>query len=702
MMEGISTDRGSNAWRIGVDIGGTFTDLVVTGAAGEVHVFKVPSVPADPAQGVMNAVERAAAGLSLKPGALLSACAMFVHGSTVATNTALERKGARVGLLTTRGFRDSLEIRRGMRDTPWDHRTPYPPVLVPRYLRLPVSGRIDSSGREIEPLALADIRAAAAVFEREGVESVAICLLNSYANSAHEKAAVQEMRTHWNGEWLSVSSEISPLIGEYERSSTTAMNAYVAPRAVGYLRALNQRLRDNGFAHSILLIQNNGGAISIDQVAGKPVRLLLSGPAAGVGALQFYSRAIGSGNLISMEIGGTSCDVILMREGSVPTADQFQVAGYHLSVPAIDMHTIGAGGGTIAGTDSAGMLFAGPQGAGAHPGPAAYGSGGTQPTVTDAQLVLGRLKPGPYAGGAVSLDRNLAEQAIQRAVAGPLGIDVEAAAIGIVRLVEQKLLHAVQRISIERGYDPRQFVLVAGGGAGPMHGAVIGRMLECPKVYVPRLSGAFCALGMLHSNVRHDYVKVHVARLDNEDPAALEAAYRVLEQQAAEILRDAGFASAAMRVEGEMDLRYLGQQWDVRVTLGDKRGSEREAVRQAFEAEHERLYGHRQPGGIVEITKLRVIGIGLLPPLQPGTSAPASAPAKPVEHRQVYLDAARGRATTAVYRGADLMPGHRIQGPLIVEEHTTTLFAGSDDILEVDAANNFLIHLPARGNRHGA
>lgn len=695
-----STGRGS--WRIGVDIGGTFTDLVLTGPAGEVHVFKVPSVPADPARGVMNALDRAATGLSLKISELLSECSMFVHGSTVATNTALEHKGARVGLLTTRGFRDSLEIRRGMRDTPWDHRTPNPPVLVPRFLRLPVGGRIDSDGNEIEPLSLDDVRTAAQTFAQEGVESVAICLLNSFANPAHEQAVAQAVKAHWHGQWISVSSDISPLVGEYERTSTTVMNAYVAPRAVSYLRELNERLRARGFPHSILLIQNNGGAISIDQVAGKPVRLLLSGPAAGVGALQFYSRAIGSGNLISMEIGGTSCDVLLMRDGSVPTTDQFQVAGYHLSVPSVDIHTIGAGGGTIAGTDSAGMLFAGPRGAGAHPGPAAYGAGGTQPTVTDAQLVLGRLKPGGYAGGSVTLDNALAVKAIERYVARPLAIDVDAAATGIIRLVEQKLLQAVQRISIERGYDPRQFVLVAAGGAGPMHGAVIGRMLGCPKVYVPRLSGAFCALGMLHSNVRHDYVKVHVARFHDEDPAALDAAFLALEASATGILRDAGFAPKAMQVAREIDLRYLGQQWDVRVGLGGQGIPDRDTLRRLFEAEHERLFGHSQPDGIIEITKLRVIGIGLLPPLNPAAGTPATAPVQPFEQRQVYLDARRGRAATAIYRGADLMPGHRVAGPLLIEEQTTTVFVGPDDVLEVDDANNFVIHLPAKEDSHGA
>ena len=693
---------GSAAWRIGVDIGGTFTDLVVTGAGGSVRVFKVPSVPADPAQGVMDALERAAEGHAVTVAQLLGECTMFVHGSTVATNTALEHRGARVGLLATEGFRDSLEIRRGMRDSPWDHRTPYPPVLVPRYLRLPVRGRIDRDGMEIEPLRVEDVLAAARTFEQEGVDSVAICLLNSYANPAHEHAASTALRASWKGRWVSVSSDISPLIGEYERTSTTVMNAYVAPRAVGYLRALNERLRERGFRHAILLIQNNGGAISIDQVAGKPVRLLLSGPAAGVGALDFYSRAIGAGNLMSMEIGGTSCDVILMRGGAVPTTDQFQVAGYHLSVPAVDIHTIGAGGGTIAGTDSGGMLFAGPRGAGAHPGPAAYGFGGTDPTVTDAQLVLGRMKPGPYAGGSVTLDLAPAIDAIERAVARPLGIGVDAAAIGIIRLVEQKLLQAVQRISVERGYDPRQFVLVAAGGAGPMHGAVIGRLLNCPKVYVPRLSGAFCALGMLHSNVRHDYVRVHVARLDDSEPARLAAAFGELEVRAAATLREAGFAPGATQLAREMDLRYLGQQWDVRVGLHGAGTPDRDAVRRSFEAEHRRLFGHDQPGGIVEVTNLRVIGIGMLPPLQPTRGTSADQPAVPFERRPVYLDAQRGRAMTAVYRGADLKPGHRIGGPLLVEEQTTTVFVGPDDELEVDAADNFIIHVPPTGNRDAA
>jgi N-methylhydantoinase A len=683
------------AWRIGVDVGGTFTDLVAVDGAGAIHVFKVPSIAEDPAQGVLDALGLAADNLALPLADLLGACTLFVHGTTVATNTVLEGKGARVGLLTTEGFRDSLEIRRGHRPNPWDHRTPYPPVLVPRYLRLAVGGRIDRDGNQVAALEAADVEAADRAFAAEDVESVAICLFNSFLNPDHERRAAETLARAGNREWISVSSDIAPMMGEYERTSTTVVNAYVAPRTVGYLHRLDRTLGENGLGHSMLLIQNNGGAVSVGQLANKPATVLLSGPAAGVGALEYYRRAVGSDNLISMEIGGTSCDVILMRGGAVPVTDQLVVGGYEMALPSVDVHTIGAGGGTIAGVDAGGMLFAGPQGAGARPGPAAYGFGGTEPTVTDAQLVLGRLRPGPYAGGSVSLDAELARQAIERAVATPLGIDVEAAAAGIIRLVEQNLLQAVRQISIERGHDPRRFVLVAAGGAGPMHGAAIGRALGCPKAYLPRLSGVFCALGMLHSNVRHDFVRAHLRRLDEADGAELVDLFEGLEGQARTTLEAEGFTTGAMRLERQLDLRYIGQQWDVRVPLANGAAPGAAAVRAAFEAEHDRLYGHHQPGGIVEITKLRSVAIGLLAPLEAPDRAAATDAATPVEQRRAYLGAEHGWGSVDVYAGAELMAGHRLDGPLLVEEETATMYVGPDDVLEVDAAGDFLVHLPA-------
>ena len=673
-------------WRIGVDVGGTFTDLVLIDDSGATSVFKALSVPADPASGVIAALELAAARFGGGVFDILSRCSLFVHGSTIATNTLVERKGATVGLLTTEGFRDSLEIRRGWRDDVWSHREPNPPTLVPRYLRLPVRGRIDADGSEFEPLNEDDVTTACDLFEREGVDSVAICLFNGFANAVHERACAEILRERWA--WVSVSSDIAPVIGEYERTSTAVVNAYVAPRTASYLQELNARLAGLGLRRPILLTQNNGGVIPLERVVARPVALLLSGPAAGVGALAYYRQAIGSDNLISMEIGGTSCDAILMHRGDVAVSDEIKIEGYPLALPSVDIHTIGAGGGTIAGVDEAGLLFVGPAGAGAHPGPACYGLGGAAPTVTDALLVLGRLKAGPYAGGAVTLDEGPAKAAIARGVADSLGIDIDAAASGIIRLLEQHLLHALQRISIQRGYDPRDFTLVASGGAGPMHGAAVGRMLGCAKVYIPRLSGVFCALGMLHTNLRFDFVRTRYDRLADVPPEEINAIYRELEDRATAELKSSG--APEIGLVREIDLRYTGQSWDVRLTVAGGQ-PDKTRIRQSFEGEYERLFGHIQPDGILEITALRVVGTGVLPTLEQIVATAASKPPAPAERRSIFLDSSR--AEVDVYHGRDLRPGHRIAGPVLIAEESTTVLVGPMDALEVDAANNFVIHL---------
>ena len=680
-------------WRIGVDVGGTFTDLVLRGVEGGLQVFKVPSVPGDPSQGVLAALEKVAQAAGLGVAQLLGGCELFVHGSTVATNTILERKGAKVGLLTTEGFRDSLEIRRGLRENMWDHRAPFPEVLVPRYLRLPVGGRLDETGAELAPLAAADVAAAAETFAAEGVEAVAIALLNAYVNPAHEEAAEVALRGRADAPaWISRSAAVSPVMGEYERSSTVVVNAYVAPKVVAYLTALQDRLRQLGLRHPVLLIQSNGGAVSVDQAAERPVNLVLSGPAAGVGALQLYGAAAGTGDLIAMEIGGTSCDVTLMGEGRVPVTDELVIDGYHLATPSVEIHTVGAGGGTLAWVDAGGLLHVGPQGAGADPGPACYGLGGERPTVTDAQLLLGRLRPGPYAGGSLSLDAALAERAIRTHVAEPLGLAPEAAAAGMIRLLEQRLLHAVERISIERGHDPARFTLVAAGGAGPMHGATVGRALGCRRGYIPRAAGAFCAVGMLHADLRQDFLKVFFADLDRIPAADLEAAFAPLEQEAAAALEAEGFGPDRRQLGRTLDLRYRGQHWSIQVPLTAS-AFDPANVRADFEAEHRRQFGHVQPDGAMEITGLRVTGQGLLARLPLPDPAPAQAPPANAEHRRVFIDDRHGWQQVAVHAGAGLRPGHVLEGPLLVEEATTTLFAGPGDRLEVDAADNYLLHI---------
>ena len=681
-------------WRIGIDVGGTFTDLVLRDNAGALHVIKVPSVPSDPSRGVLDALARAALRFELSLKHLLGSCQLFIHGSTIGTNTILERKGAKVGLLTTEGFRDSLEIRRGIRENMWDHRSPFPDVLVPRYLRLPVRGRIDKDGAELVPLERNDVAAACKTFAEEGVEAVALCLMHSYKNPAHERAAAEVVRAAKVSDWITLSSETMAIMGEYERGSTAVINAYIAPKVVAYVQALDAQLRQAGLPHSILLVQSNGGAIPVEQIAARPVNLVLSGPAGGVGALNLYRAHAQSDDLISLEIGGTSCDVMMMNGGHISVSDDLTIDGYHLATPSVDIHTVGAGGGTIARIDAAGMLRVGPEGAGADPGPACYGLGGEAPTATDAHLVLGRLRSGAYAGGDVSLDAELAHRAIEEQVANPLKLAVTEAAAGIIELLEQSLLHAVERISIERGHDPARFTLVAAGGAGPMHGAAVGRRIGCRKVYVPRQAGVYCALGMLHADVRQDYLQVHFEDLDGAGAAPIDAAYRPLEDKAAGVLAEAGFAGDRAVIERALDVRYRGQLWSLRIPL-DGKIFDASQIRAAFEAEHERQFGHIQPAGRLEINALRVVARGLVDWAEPVARAAAGAQPVPLGERAVWLDAAAGWQQTPVYAGADLRPGQRMSGPLLIEEETTTVLVGAGDQLMVDDADNLVIDIAA-------
>ncbi|MER8402937.1 hydantoinase/oxoprolinase family protein [Mesorhizobium sp. M1348] len=680
-------------YRIGVDVGGTFTDLLVVDASGEIHAYKSPSVPSNPAQGVIAAMELAASQLGISVHALLSGTSQFVHGSTVATNTLLEKKGAKTGLLTTEGFRDSLEIRRGFRDDVWDHRKPYPDVLVPRYLRLYVSERMAHDGTVIKPLDLSSVDSAIQIFKNEQVESVAVSLLHAYRNPAHEKAVGDYVRRSMPGTWVTESAAVAPIIGEYERTSTVVVNGYIAPRVTPYLTELDRRLSELGLPRGLLMVQSNGGAISVPEVANLPVRLILSGPAAGVGALRFFGHDTKSKDLMAIEVGGTSCDVTLVKNGAVSMTDQINVDGFHLTIPAVEIHTVGAGGGTIGHVDSAGMMQAGPQGAGARPGPACYGFGGEYPTVTDANLVLGRLKPGSYAGGAISLNMDKATDAVRRHLSEPLGIDVEEAAIGLIKLVEQNIQHAIEKVSVERGYNPRLFTLVAAGGAGALHGPSAARSVGCSSLYVPRLAGVFCAFGMCNTDVRHDYSLTWLRELndkDGEHQQALDRAFDELQSQAEGFLHREGFSADNSTFIRGYEMRYVGQQWNVSV---DCQSTNLNDVRRSFETTHERLYGYFQEEGPVLIAGIRLAGVGVQPPLTVVAPAYSDAKATPTEFRRVWVDHLTGFAVIPVYDGRLLLPGQSLSGPAIIDESTTTLIVGSHDELNVTAANNYLIKI---------
>ena len=693
-------------WRIGVDVGGTFTDLVMVDAQGALMIVKTPSVPTNPGEGVLDAVRKAAANLAMPVEGFLAQCRLFVHGSTVATNTVLEGKGAKVGLLTTHGFRDSLEIRRGIRDNPWDHRKPFPPVLVPRYLRLPVRGRLDSEGAEVAPIAVADAVAAGEIFTCEGVEAVAICLFNAYADGRHEDEAARALAESWSGEWVSRSSAIAPTIGEYERSSTAVMNAYVAPRVVTYLRDLAKELQRLGLPGALLMSQSNGGVVSVDQIADRPVNLVLSGPAAGVGAMTLAANALGDDNLISMEIGGTSCDVALIERG--PGGDERCARNRRLSSRRAfrrDPYRRRGGGGTIAGVDGAGMLFAGPKGAGARPGPACYGHGGTEPTVTDAQLVLGRLAPGAYAGGSVTLNRERAREAIRTRVAEPLGISIEDAASGIIRLVEQHLLHAVERISVQRGFNPAGFTLVPAGGAGPLHGPSVAAMLGARRVYVPRQGRRLSAPWGFCNRMS--------GRITSRSSCAISTGMPPGPRRLQWPRRTASHSCAPAQPR-----RSPGKALPV-IQAAYRRALDLRSI-----AASNRIFAWNCPMARLSIRPWCAGSSKRNMPASSAISSPAAPSRSPAcawpvsascrrskQHRRRRVTRRRigakpagsgspiGWRDTAIYDGADLAPGQSIAGPAIVTEQTMTAIARAGDTLSVDSAGNFIIDLAERGSQ---
>lgn len=675
-------------WRIGIDVGGTFTDVVVADSQGQVLATKTPSMPQDPSKGIMRALERTAgeAGLSLRE--LLSKTETLVHGSTVATNTVLEGKGARVGLLCTKGFRDALTIRRGLRANPWRHRDPFPPPLVPRHLRWPVTGRINPDGSEREALRLADVEAAVTEFEAAGIEALGISFLHAYTNASHEIAARDAVKRIRPDLPVFISSEVMPVVGEYARTSTTVAAAAVAPRIVPYLERLERTLAEEGYTSKLLLIQSNGGLITVAEVARNPACLILSGPSGGVGALRWLADATGRKNLITMEMGGTSCDLILMHEGRVESTDELEVAGYHLRVPAVDIHTVSAGGGSIARVDAGGVMTLGPDGAGSDPGPAAYGRGGKQATDTDAQLVLGRLPAGTFAGGTLSLDADRARAVIDERIALPLNVNVQSAAIGITRLQGQALVHAVEQVSIERGFDPRRFALVSVGGAAAVHAASIARRLGCREVLVPRLAGVFCAFGMLNADIRRDAVATFIQPVTDQSLARAVAVFAKLEKSVADALTRQDIDGTAAVFERTVDIRYPGQQSILQVPYS----ADAVAMIEAYEAQHMAMYGHLQQAA-PEFVAVRVIGV------IPSRRIPAADRVKtdtpepaPASHRSVSLTA-DVVARVPVYAGGSLQPGHRLNGPLIVEEATTTVLVNEGDELVVESADTLVIKI---------
>jgi N-methylhydantoinase A len=682
-------ERPAGTYRVGVDIGGTFTDLVALAGDGRVLVGKAPSTVDDYSRGITAALGALLAAHDLDGAAI----AEIVHGTTVASNAILERTGARVGLITTRGFRDVLEIRRlrvpRLYDLTWEK----PPPLVERARRVEVDERVSAFGEVRQPLDQASLAAALTRLRDEDVDAIAICLLNSYANPVHEQAIAAWLREMAPDLDLSVSCEILPEIKEYDRTSTTVVNAYIRPVVRRYLHALGDRLGAAGIGAPLLVMQSNGGIMSAAAAAERPVTIIESGPAAGVVGAQALAERLGLPDLITVDIGGTTAKAAMIEDGRLHRAGEYEVgggiiagarllrgAGYLVRMPAIDLAEVGAGGGSLLWLDPAGSLQVGPRSAGASPGPVCYGLGGTEPTITDANVVLGYINPERLAGGAVQLQADLARRVIEERVARPLGLPLADAAHGAHLLAAAAMIRAIRAVSSERGRDPRDATLCAFGGNGPLFAATMARALEMRQVLIPPLPGLFSALGLLASPLEHHLARSLLVPLATADPAAVTAAYCRLEDEATAQLAAEGVPPDQMDVERAADLRYQGQSFELTVPVpaGPVTSASLAAVAEAFGAEHARTYGHR--AGVdepVELVSLRLVARARddrrrLPDRLRHTPA-----TPPVTTRQVYFGRAHGWLTTPVLTRAQV-PASATPGPLIVEEFDATAVVPPD------------------------
>jgi N-methylhydantoinase A len=687
-----SARRSIGVWRVGVDSGGTFTDIcLVDEATGDIRVWKVPSTPDDPsgaiAQGVVD-------GLAAAAGDTPAAISYLGHGTTVATNALIQHRGAVTGLITTEGFRDLLEIGRQRRPHLYDLQADKPPVLVPRSRRFEVAERMRHDGRIERPLDPAQVRAAARALRAAGAQAVAVCFLYCYVDPRHEAAARRIVEEEMPGAFVTCSHEVAPEFREYERLSTVVVNAYLGPVMAGYLARLAPRLAACGVRPAPHITQSNGGVMSFEAARAEPVRTVLSGPATGVvGALE-VGRLAGVRDLISFDMGGTSTDVSLIEDARPRLAGELDVHGYPLKTPALDIHTVGAGGGSIAHVDAGGLLKVGPRSAGAAPGPVCYGLGGEEPTVTDANVVLGTLPPEHLLGGRMKIDRARAEAAIDR-LAGRLGLDRMATAQGIVSVVTANMARAIRVISVQRGHDPRDYTLVSFGGAGPLHAARLCRELEIPRALVPRHPGILCALGLLLSDLKTHYARTRLLPADEASLSRMAETFDELERRAGAWFARAGIAPGARTMRRTVDMRYAGQNYELPVPVpdGPPGAALLKELTGRFERAHELMYGYVAPEEPIQTVTFRLEAVAVVPRAklrlhQPASSGPDTAVAG---RRRVWLAEAGGFADCLVYDRDRLGPGHAIAGPAIVEQMDATTLVLPAQTAGVDSCLNLLI-----------
>ncbi len=668
-------------WRIGVDSGGTFTDVCLfrEGDAAS-QVWKVPSTPDDPSRAIAEGIE---AALSIHGGAP-DAVGYLGHGTTVATNALIQGRGAKTGLITSAGFRDLLEIGRQMRPSLYDLQCDKPDQIVPRRLRFEVAERLRHDGRVETPLDEDAVREVARKLRDEGVDAVAIAFLYAFVDPVHEQRARRIVEAELPDAFITCSHEVAPEFREYERFSTTAVNASLGPVMEAYVRRLEARVAELDVPVAPHITQSNGGVISCSTAATEPVRTVLSGPSTGVVGAIALGRLAGAPDIITFDMGGTSTDVALVRDGQAVRSGQAIVHGHPLKTPMLDIHTVGAGGGSIARVDTGGLLKVGPESAGADPGPACYGHGSPVATVTDANVVLGVLHPTHLLGGRMPIEKKLAEEAVDR-LGREMSLSREAVAEGIVSIVVANMAKAIRVISVQRGHDPRSFSLMAFGGAGPIHAARLARELECPRIIVPPHPGILCATGLLMTDMVTDYARTRLTPLEGAEDVIAEE-FAALERAAEAWFEAEGIASEARTVTRSIDMRYAGQNYELAIPADDPR-----TLQTAFEAEHERMYGYIAAEEPIQLVTFRIEATGLVPKSEfREVTAVATAP-KPAGTRDVWLSASEGWTPTALYDREALGAGQTIMGPAIVEQMDSTTLVLPGQTATVDRFANIVI-----------
>ena len=691
-------------YRIGIDVGGTFTDFLLYREGEKWETYKILTTPEDPSIAVLEGLNQMARRHLRRLEDFIKELEIIVHGTTVTTNAVLTESGARCGLLTTEGFRDILQMRRGIREARYDNKYQPPKPLIPRYLRLPVRERVNERGEAITPLDRASCLQAIETLNSFGVESVAICFMHSYANPRHEREAAELVREKMGDVYLTISSELLPQVRLYDRVSTTALNSYVGPILRGYLTSLEARLSQIGFKGVLLIMQSNGGVISPTRAITTAASTLLSGPAAGPVAGLAYAGSHGYRDCITVDMGGTSFDAALIKDGRPQVITDGKINRHLLALPMLAIHTIGAGGGSIGWIDEGGLLRVGPQSAGARPGPACYGLGGERPTVTDADLVLGYLNKDFFLGGRMPLYYDRALRAIEEHIARPMGLSVIEAACGIYHLVNVNMAQGIRQVSVERGHDPRDFPLVVAGGAGPVHAGMLALELEIPLIIVPRESSIFCAVGMLISDLKHDFVRTCYSPFQEANFPRFRALFAEMEVEGKELLSYERVPLDRIDFSFSFDMRYIQQyhEINIEVTREEMERGDYTGIKKKFDETHDRLYGYCLPDTPCEVMNLRASAIGGVkkPEFRREDVQGKRIPLPLKGRRPIFLPGIRDFKEVEVYDGARLTFGHKLTGPAVVELESTTVIVPPEYDLACDQFGNYAMYLKGKKDKY--